>query len=156
MFKISVSTTRSAMFCLAAACFASIASTAQADVIGAVAIGSTPAAVSDALLGGARAANLRPNIVTNVVSPGPAAVVPVNAAITIANGVRLWDEVIPPAPAPKPAQASLSSPGQSRTTLAVSQIPQIPQLPQTSSAGVMTTSFKVNASATRMPSAAVR
>lgn len=150
MFKITVSTTRSAMFCLVAACFASIASTAQADVIGAVAIGSAPAAVNDALLSSARAANLQPSIVTNVGSPGPAAIVPANAPITTANGVRLWDEVIPPAPAPKPAQASLSSPGQPRATLAVSQIPQ------TSSPGLMTTSFKVNASAAHMPTAAMR
>lgn len=148
MFKITVSTTRSAMFCLAAACFAS---TAHADVIGAGAIGSLPATVSDALLAGART-NLQRSIVTSIGSAAPTAIAPVQSTTTVANNVRLWDEVIPPAPAPKPTQAAMPASAQTRTTVAVAQ-----PMPQTAS-GMMATSYKINAGAamSRMPVGAAR
>ena len=155
MFKITVSTTRSAMFCLAAACFAS---TAHADIIGVGAIGGLPATVSDALLAGARA-NLQRSIVTSIGSAAPTAIAPVQSTTTVANNVRLWDEVIPPAPAPKPTQAALPASAQPRTTIAVAQPVPLPQasMPQTASA-MMATSYKVNAGATisRMPIGAAR
>ncbi|WP_331693358.1 hypothetical protein [Pandoraea sputorum] len=141
MFKISVSTTRSAVFCLAAACFAS---TAQADVIG---VGGMPATVSDALLASTHAANISRSLVTSIGSAGPTTIAPVNST-TVANNVRLWDEVIPPAPSPKPTQASLPATAQPRTTMAVSSTPQ-------TTVGMMATNFKVNASG-RMGSAAAR
>ncbi|AJC17485.1 hypothetical protein [Pandoraea sputorum] len=141
MFKISVSTTRSAVFCLAAACFAS---TAQADVIG---VGGMPATVSDALLASTHAANISRSLVTSIGSAGPTTIAPVNST-TVANNVRLWDEVIPPAPSPKPTQASLPATAQPRTTMAVSSTPQ-------TTVGMMATNLKVNASG-RMGSAAAR
>ncbi|BET09321.1 hypothetical protein [Pandoraea sputorum] len=141
MFKISVSTTRSAVFCLAAACFAS---TAQADVIG---VGGMPATVSDALLASTHAANISRSLVTSIGSAGPTTIAPVNST-TVANDVRLWDEVIPPAPSPKPTQASLPATAQPRTTMAVSSTPQ-------PTVGMMATNLKVNASG-RMGSAAAR
>ncbi|MGR9585217.1 hypothetical protein [Pandoraea sputorum] len=141
MFKISVSTTRSAVFCLAAACFAS---TAQADVIG---VGGMPATVSDALLASTHAANISRSLVTSIGSAGPTTIAPVNST-TVANNVRLWDEVIPPAPSPKPTQASLPATAQPRTTMAVSSTPQ-------PTVGMMATNLKVNASG-RMGSAAAR
>lgn len=141
MFKISVSTTRSAVFCLAAACFAS---TAQADVIG---VGGMPATVSDALLASTHAANISRSLVTSIGSAGPTTIAPVNST-TVANNVRLWDEVIPPAPSPKPTQASLPATAQPRTTMAVSSTPQ-------TAVGMMATNLKVNASG-RMGSAAAR
>lgn len=141
MFKISVSTTRSAVFCLATACFAS---TAQADVIG---VGGMPATVSDALLASTHAANISRSLVTSIGSAGPTTIAPVNST-TVANNVRLWDEVIPPAPSPKPTQASLPATAQPRTTMAVSSTPQ-------PTVGMMATNLKVNASG-RMGSAAAR
>ncbi|MFK0375489.1 hypothetical protein [Pandoraea sp. NPDC090278] len=140
MFKISVSTTRRAVFCLAAACFAS---TAQADIVG---IGGMPATVSDALLASTHAANVSRSLVTSIGSAGPTTIAPVNST-TVANNVRLWDEVIPPAPSPKPTQASLPATAQPRTTIAVSSMPQ--------TTGMMATNFKINASG-RMGSAAAR
>ncbi|VVE82022.1 hypothetical protein [Pandoraea sputorum] len=141
MFNISVSTTRSAVFCLAAACFAS---TAQADVIG---VGGMPATVSDALLASTHAANISRSLVTSIGSAGPTTIAPVNST-TVANNVRLWDEVIPPAPSPKPTQASLPATAQPRTTMAASSTPQ-------TTVGMMATNLKVNASG-RMGSAAAR
>ncbi|UVA81477.1 hypothetical protein [Pandoraea commovens] len=142
MFKISVSTTRSAVFCLAAACFVS---TAQADVIG---VGSMPATVSDALLASTHAANVARSLVTSIGNAGPNTIAPVNSTTAAANHVRLWDEVIPPAPSPKPTQASLPATAQPRTTINISSMPQM-------SAGMMATNFKINASG-RMGSAAAR
>ncbi len=139
MLRINVKTTRSAMFCVAAACFAG---SAQADIIG---IGVPNAAVSDALLATTQAANLQRSLVTNLSGTAPAAIAPVNSTVTTANNVRLWDEVIPPAPAPKPTQASTTSPGQPRTTFAVAQYPA-PSL----SSGMQTISLKVNASTVRI------
>ncbi|VVE67679.1 hypothetical protein PAN31117_02684 [Pandoraea anapnoica] len=141
MFKISVSTTRSAVFCLAAACFAS---TAQADVVG---VGGMPATVSDALLASTHAANISRSLVTSIGNAGPTTIAPVNST-TVANNVRLWDEVIPPAPSPKPTQASLPATAQPRTTIAVSSMSQ-------TTTGMMATNLKVNASG-RMGSAAAR
>ncbi|AKC70368.1 hypothetical protein [Pandoraea oxalativorans] len=141
MFKISVSTTRRAVFCLAAAC---IASTAQADVIG---VGGIPATVSDALLASTHAANVSRSLVTSIGHAGPTSIAPVNSTATVANNVRLWDEVIPPAPSPKPTQASLPATAQPRTTIAASSMPQ--------TTGMMATNLKVNASG-RMGSAAAR
>lgn len=145
MFKITVNTTRSAMFCLAAACFASAA---QADVTG---IAGVPIAVSDALLASTRAANLQKSVVANLSGAAPAVIAPVNATTVASNGVRLWDEVIPPAPAPKPTQASMTSPGQMRTTVATSNYS-----PPSLTSGMQTTSLKVNASVSRMPSGMAR
>ncbi|VVD89300.1 hypothetical protein [Pandoraea anhela] len=164
MFKITVSTTRSALFCLTAAC---LANAAHADVGSAGGIGGAtggisgagvPTAVSDALLASTHAANLQRSIVTRIGGTGPAAIAPVHAtAITTANNVRLWDEVIPPAPSPKPTQASLA-PSQtsaasapSRTTVSVSSAAPMPQAPQTSSTMVATNlSGNVGATLTRL------
>ncbi|AKM31948.1 hypothetical protein AB870_20330 [Pandoraea faecigallinarum] len=145
MFKITVSTTRSAMFCLAAACYASCA---QADV-GGIGGGAVAATVSDTLLASAHAANLQRSIVTSLGSTAPGAVVPVHATTSVANTVRLWDEVIPPAPSPKPTQAAAPAPTQPRTAVAVSQLPP-------TASTLATASIKVNVSATvtRMPAAA--
>lgn len=145
MFKITVSTTHSAMFCLVAVCFAG---TAQADMIGAVGIGNAPAAVSDALLASTRAVNLPSGVVTNIGGARAATVAPVNAT-TVANNVRLWDEVIPPAPSPKPTQVSLTLP-QPATMVAA------PQRPQMASPGIMAVSLKTNVGAPPMPSATLR
>lgn len=142
MFNISVSTTRSAVFCLAAACFAS---TAQADIVG---VGGMPATVSDALLASTHAANISRSLVTSLGNAGPTTIAPVNSTATVANNVRLWDEVIPPAPSPKPTQASLPATAQPRTTMAASSMPQ-------TTSGMMATNLKVNASG-RMGSAAAR
>ncbi|VVE87972.1 hypothetical protein [Pandoraea bronchicola] len=143
MFKITVKTTRSAMFCLAAAGFAS---TAQADITGAAGV---PVAVSDALLASTRAANLQQSVVANLSGATPAVIAPVHATNTASNSVRLWDEVIPPAPAPKPTQASMTSPGQLQPAFAVSSYS--PYSPASQSSGMQTTSLKVNASIGRVP-----
>ncbi|AJP57207.1 hypothetical protein UC34_09740 [Pandoraea vervacti] len=144
MFKITVSTTRSATLCLAAVCFASAA---QADIMGAARLGgiagdAMPATVSDALLASARAANLQQSLVTRMGNAAQVTIAPVNATTTVANNVRLWDEVIPPAPSPKPTQAAAPASAQpaalARTSVAVAQMP-------TTTPAMMQTSVKVNA-----------
>ncbi|VVE45688.1 hypothetical protein PMO31116_04352 [Pandoraea morbifera] len=139
MFKITVVSTRSAMFCLACAC---IASSAQADVTGA---GIPNIAVSDALLATTRAANLQQSVVAHLSGAKPTALAPVNSTLTTANNVRLWDEVVPPAPSPKPTQASNAPQGQLRTTVAIAQPPTRQFAP-----GMQATSFKVDASTVRV------
>ncbi|VVG70588.1 hypothetical protein PAP18089_01550 [Pandoraea apista] len=146
MIRITVKTTRSAMFCLAAACFASAA---QADITGGAGVS---ASVSDALLASTRAANFQHSVVANLSGVAPATAVPVNATnttTTVANNVRLWDEVIPPAPAPKPTQATMRLPGQPAP--AVSMSSYSPNSPSSLASGLQTTSLKVNASAGRLP-----
>jgi hypothetical protein len=144
MFKITVNTTRSAMLCLATACFAN---TAQADITG------IPGAVSDALLASTRAANLQQSVVANLSGAAPAGIAPVNATNLASSSVRLWDEVIPPAPAPKPTQASMISPNQPRTTVATSAYaPYSSNASPALASGMQTTSLKANASVSRMPS----
>ncbi|WP_147284517.1 hypothetical protein [Pandoraea pulmonicola] len=143
MFKITVNTTRSAMFCLASAC---LASSAHAEL---TTTGGVPVAVSDALLATTHAANLQRGLVGNLGGVAPATVAPVNATQTVANNVRLWDEVIPPAPSPKPTQASLTLPSQPRTA-AVSPTP----VQVGTAASLQTTSLRVsnvnNAATARM------
>jgi hypothetical protein len=153
MFKITVSTTRSATLCLAAACFASAA---QADVMGATSLGgiggAIPATVSDTLLASTRAANLQQSLVTRIGNAGQVTIAPVNATTTVANNVRLWDEVIPPAPSPKPTQAAAPASAQpatlARTSVAVAQIP-------TTTPALMQTSMKFNTSNTASAGASV-
>ncbi|MCI3204669.1 MULTISPECIES: hypothetical protein [Pandoraea] len=156
MFKITVSTTRRAIFCVAAAC---IANTAQADVNGLGSIGgAVPVAVSDALLASTHAANLQRSLVTSIGNAAPAALAPAHSTtISTANNVRLWDEVIPPAPSPKPTQASLPPSAQPRTIVAVSASQPMPQVQQAPST-MMATSFKANAGAvvTRMQAGPAR
>lgn len=139
MFNFSVVSTRSAMFCMACAC---IASSAQADVTGA---GIPNIAVSDALLATTRAANLQQSVVAHLPGATPTALAPVSSTLTTANNVRLWDEVIPPAPSPKPTQASSAPQGQLRTTVAIAQPSTHPI-----AAGLLATSFTLNASTVRV------
>jgi hypothetical protein len=133
MFKITVNTTRSAMFCLASAC---LASSAHADL---TATGGAPVAVSDAWLAATHAVNLQRSLVGNLGGVAPATIAPVNATQTVANNVRLWDEVIPPAPSPKPTQASLTLPAHPRTTAANPAPVQVG-----TAAGLQTTSLRIN------------
>ncbi|MDM8359608.1 hypothetical protein [Pandoraea communis] len=145
MFKITVKTMRSTTFSLVAACFAGAA---QADMTG---IAGAPVPVSDMLLASTRAANLQQSVVANLSGATPVVVVPVNATITTttANNVRLWDEVIPPAPAPKPTQASATLPVQPR--LAVTASAYSPNSLPSLAPGLQTTSLKVNVSVGRVP-----
>lgn len=148
MFKFTINATRSAMFCLAGACFAS---SAHADLASA---GGLPVAVSDALLASTHAANLQHGLIGNLGNLGgaaPATVAPVNAPQPLANNVRLWDEVIPPAPSPKPTQASLALPGQPRTA-AVNPAPA----PVGTAAGLQTTSLRITTGAGRTPAGFAR
>lgn len=143
MFKITVKTMRSATFSLVAACSAGAA---QADMSG---LAGAPVAVSDMLLASTRAVNLQQNVVANLSGTPPAVVVPVNTTTTTANNVRLWDEVIPPAPAPKPTQASATLPAQPRPAVTASA--HSPNSPPSLSPGLQTTSLKVNAGVGRVP-----
>ncbi|VVD83870.1 hypothetical protein [Pandoraea fibrosis] len=149
MIRITIKTTRTAMLCLATACFASAA---QADITG---VAGVPAIVSDALLASTRAANLQPSVVANLSGITRAGVAPINATntanatTTIANNVRLWDEVIPPAPAPKPTQATMMSPGQPPS--AVTAASYSSNSPSSLASGLQPASLKVNASAGRIP-----
>lgn len=145
MDRISVKTTRRALCCLAAACFAI---TARAETIG---VGAMPIAVSDALLASTRAANLPRDIVAHIPGAVPAAIAPVNATTTAANNVRLWDEVIPPAPSPKPTQASMSLPGPLPMTATVSHFS-----PPVLASGMRETSLKFNVNLGRMSFGAAR
>lgn len=140
MFKITINASRTAIACLAGACFAS---PAHAELTGA---GGMPVVVSDALLATTRAANLHGGLVGNVGGAPSVGIAPVNATPTSANNVRLWDEVIPPAPSPKPTQASLTVPGQPRT-LAVSAL----SAQVGAAAGMQSTSLRVNTNSGRMP-----
>lgn len=125
-----VNTTRTAMFCVVVACFAAPVYADSFDV------GVVPVAVSDALLNSTRATNAqRTLVVTNLPGAAPSAIAPLTTT-TVANNVRLWDEVIPPAPSPKPTQASTSMP---RTVVASSQ------------SNLQSTSLNVGASSSRMP-----
>ncbi|VVD81674.1 hypothetical protein PHO31112_01135 [Pandoraea horticolens] len=146
MFKITVKTMRSATFSLAAACFASAA---QADITG---IAGVPVAVSDMLLASTRAANLQQSVVANLSGTAPVVVAPVNATTTTANNVRLWDEVIPPAPAPKPTQASATFPAQPHPAVTASAYSaNSPNSPPSLASGLQTTSLKGNANVGRVP-----
>lgn len=148
MIRINVKTTRTAMFCLVTACFATAA---QADITG---VAGVPASVSDALLASTRAANLQQSVVANLSGIAPAMVAPVNAtntansATTVANNVRLWDEVIPPAPAPKPTQATMTLPGQPAPVVTAASHASNSASPLT--AGLQTTSLKVSTSVGRV------
>ncbi|WP_150612310.1 hypothetical protein [Pandoraea terrigena] len=117
MKMFTVKTTRVAIVCLVTASFTI---TAQAEI---TVIGSIPVGVSDALLSSTRAANLQQSIVAFAPGTGAGAVAPLHATVTTANNVRLWDEVIPPTPLPKPTQASMSLPDAPRMIAVVSQIP---------------------------------
>ncbi|WP_150678646.1 hypothetical protein [Pandoraea pneumonica] len=130
MSYISVSTTRTAMFCVAVACFTAPVHADSFDV------SAVPVAVSDALLNSTRATNAQRALVTSLPGAAPSAIAPLTAT-TVANNVRLWDEVIPPAPSPKPTQASTS--GMPRTVVASSQ------------SNLQSTSLNVSASSSRMP-----
>ncbi|WP_087722812.1 hypothetical protein [Pandoraea sp. PE-S2T-3] len=132
MSYIFDSKTRTAMFCVAVAC---ITTPAYADSLD---VGAVPAAVSDALLNSTRATNAqRTLVVSNVPGGAASAIAPVNATMTTANNVRLWDEVIPPVPSPKPTQASTSN--LPRTVVASAQ------------SNLQRTSLNINATSSRLP-----
>ncbi|WP_150610618.1 hypothetical protein [Pandoraea cepalis] len=138
--KISVKMTCVAMGCLVAACFAISAQAQSADMRG------VPVAVSDALLASTRAANLQHSIVANVPGIAPVAIAPGHAVAATANNVRLWDEVVPPAPLPKPTQASISVPDGPRMIAAISHVS-----PPALAAGMQPTRLSVNAGVGHMP-----
>lgn len=124
MSKMIVKMTRWTMLALGPAWFAV---TAHADVVGVPLAGQALVAVipdsstiplGDPALAAMRATNSVPALATSL-APSP----PLNAAgasvssatvvqlNTIVTAVRLWDEVIPPAPAPKPVQSAAQSAG---------------------------------------------
>ncbi|VVE40420.1 hypothetical protein PCE31106_04105 [Pandoraea cepalis] len=138
--KISVKMTCVAMGCLVAACVAVSAQAQAVDMRG------VPVAVSDALLASTRAANLQHSIVANVPGIAPVAIAPAHTVAQTANNVRLWDEVVPPAPLPKPTQASISLPNGPRMIAAISHVS-----PPALSAGMQPTRLSVNAGVGAMP-----
>lgn len=138
--KVSVKMTCVAMGCLVAACFAVSAQAQAVDMRG------VPVSVSDALLASTRAANLQHSIVANVPGIAPVVIAPAHTVAATANNVRLWDEVVPPAPLPKPTQASISLPDGPRMIAAVSHV-----APPALTAGLQPTRLSVNAGVGRMP-----
>ncbi|VVE41163.1 hypothetical protein PSO31014_04138 [Pandoraea soli] len=138
--KVSVKMTCVAMGCLVAACFAVSAQAQAVDMRG------VPVSVSDALLASTRAANLQHSIVAKVPGIAPVVIAPAHTVAATGNNVRLWDEVVPPAPLPKPTQASISLPDGPRMIAAVSHV-----APPALAAGLLPTRLSVNAGVGRMP-----